>query len=284
MADVLKKVKSGDPLKIPAQTFNTFIEVAQDYQARRFNTGQFPQRDFSQSGIVLVKNSTIYDCDRFGVLGINGPVFSPTDNLEGFKNKVVLTGSAPSEGSNFGNFVITQEPIRSGQIGSAWIAGVCPVQIDMVSGSHKFADVADGDSTVLRSGFSGAAQIVWVESGTGIKWAIVQIGLPVTQVLNHHVARLCLPKFGQGDDFTDNRYWIEELYITNDTWGPKDPIIWADKPGGLNVVATNLQEHLSQSHDLPHGSTSYATVIVYKQYDQYPYFKYYFNGPGIIVG
>ena len=35
MAEPLKKVASGDPLAIPAETFNTFIDMARDYRSRQ---------------------------------------------------------------------------------------------------------------------------------------------------------------------------------------------------------------------------------------------------------
>ena len=167
--DVLKKVKTGDPLRISAQTFNTFIDMVKDYQGRKMCGGQFAQREFSQSGIVLVKNSSLVDCNRFAVLGINGPLFSPTVNLESFKNKVILSCSTPSEYNHLGKFVILQEPIQSGKIGSAWIAGVCPAQINVIHSSHKFADIADGDSTALKSCFSGTARIIWAVRGISVK-------------------------------------------------------------------------------------------------------------------
>ena len=89
------RIFRGDPLRIPAQTFNTFIDVAKDFQARKMQGGQYAQREFSSTGIVLVKNISLADCDRFAVLGIDGPLFSPTVNLESFKNKVVLSCRTP---------------------------------------------------------------------------------------------------------------------------------------------------------------------------------------------
>ena len=38
--DALKKVQSGDPLVIPAQTFNTFIDAARDFKARQLQQGR----------------------------------------------------------------------------------------------------------------------------------------------------------------------------------------------------------------------------------------------------
>ena len=40
MGDSLKKVKSGDDLVIPAQTFNTFVDSARDFLARQHREAQ----------------------------------------------------------------------------------------------------------------------------------------------------------------------------------------------------------------------------------------------------
>ena len=96
MGDSLKKVQSGDPLVIPAQTFNTFVDAARDYQQRAQNRGQKAQPGFRQTGIVPVKNVSGYDCGRFDVLGIDSPVFTPTDSLDAFKNQVALKNNTPA--------------------------------------------------------------------------------------------------------------------------------------------------------------------------------------------
>jgi hypothetical protein len=83
MADSLKKVKSGDPLKIPATTFNTparrslggggFVDSARDYLQRSQGTGQRASRSVSDAGVLLVKNSSGAGRGRFAVLGIGRP-------------------------------------------------------------------------------------------------------------------------------------------------------------------------------------------------------------------
>ncbi len=40
MGDTLKKVQPGDPLVIPAQTFNTFVDAAKDFLRRQHHQGQ----------------------------------------------------------------------------------------------------------------------------------------------------------------------------------------------------------------------------------------------------
>ncbi|MCK4625175.1 MAG: hypothetical protein KAV00_07690 [Phycisphaerae bacterium] len=178
MSDHLKKVKSGDALVIPAQTFNTFIDAARDFRARQHGRAQNAQQTFRSSGIVLVKNISGYDQDRFAVLGINSPVITPTDNEDEFKNRIALRGVVPAEDEHVGRFVILAEPLADGEIGRAFAHGVCPVKVNVEDEAHAYADIEDAQAQYLKSGTSGAAQILWAESGTGEVWAVVRLGVP----------------------------------------------------------------------------------------------------------
>ena len=177
MGDHLKKVQSGDPLKIPAATFNTFIDAARDFQARTSNRGRNVEPGFRRSGIVPVKNASGTDCGRFSVLGIDSPVFTPPEGLESFQNQVVLVGATPSESAHAGGFVILLEPIADCEIGMACVDGVVPVQVDVTDTEHEYADLDDGQTGWLASGISGSARILWKETGTGLKWAVVRLGV-----------------------------------------------------------------------------------------------------------
>ena len=277
--DVLKKVKSGDPLRISAQTFNTFIDMVKDYQGRKMQGGQFAQREFQQTGIVLVKNNSGLDCDRFSVLGIDGLVFTPTDNLEGFKNKVAFKGVTPDESVHLGKFVILQEPIKAGEIGSAWIAGFCPVQVDMINANHKFADIAEADTAALRSGNAGAAQILWVESGTGVKWAAVQIGLPAG--IRSFIAHITDQGPNAEPDYTDERYWVQSINITNSDPTANLTFNWGST-SLYHVTATHLDELNDPTHALPVDRS--IKVIVFEDIAMYSGTRcYYFMGPNIVV-
>jgi len=68
MTGALKKVKSGDALVIPAQTFNTFIDAASDFRSRQQGRAQTAQQRFRSSGIILIKNVSGYDWDRFAAM------------------------------------------------------------------------------------------------------------------------------------------------------------------------------------------------------------------------
>ncbi len=171
----LKKVQSGSPLVIPAQTFNAFIDAARDYQDRQH--GQHSTGMPSPRGdLVLIKNASGADRARFDILGIDTIVINPTDNFTEFTNRPALSGVTPTEADHWGKFAILAEPIRNGALGLGWLAGMCPVKVLVSKEAHGHADVYSGVTAILRSSGSGAAQILWKESGTGVKWAVVRLG------------------------------------------------------------------------------------------------------------
>ena len=172
----LKKVRKGDPLSFPASAFNAFVGAAEFTEATKRSGGGHFTPQFRQAGIVRVKNDSGADRDRFNVLGIDGPIFTPTDNEDTFKNQVALTGVVPDEDYHVGKFVILLEPIPDGKIGLACLDGVCPVKLDVQDEGHEYADVADAEAGRLKSGLRGAAQILWKEFGTGEKWAVIRLG------------------------------------------------------------------------------------------------------------
>jgi len=174
MGDTLRKVQAGDRLQIPAATWNTLLDVAQERQARSQNqTGESQPRGLA-AGIVLVQNTSGADRERFDVLGIDGPIFTPADSEQAFTDRAALKGVTPAEADHLGRFVILAEPVKAGLVARAWAFGVCPVKVQVDDEAHRFADVADGAAAHLVSGSTGAATILWKESGTGQKWALVR--------------------------------------------------------------------------------------------------------------
>jgi hypothetical protein len=147
MGDPFRKVSPGDPLVIPAAAYNTFVDTARDYLDRRNDQGQEAHPAARDSGIVLVRNDIDppQAADRFWVLGIDGPVISPMDNLDEFSNRVVLSGAVPWISTYRGRFVVLLEPLAAGAIGLGVVAGVCPVKVYVNDENHQFADVQNVD-------------------------------------------------------------------------------------------------------------------------------------------
>ena len=74
MGDAMKKVRTGDPLVVPAQAYNAFIDAAKDFHRRTANLGQQATPGYRSAGIVLVSGhggsyaggarEITYDCGR----------------------------------------------------------------------------------------------------------------------------------------------------------------------------------------------------------------------------
>jgi hypothetical protein len=64
-----------------------------------------------------------------------------------------------------------------GKFGMAALTGVFAAKLNVQAESDEYADVEDGVMSRLKTGTSGAAQVLWKESGTGEKWGVVRLGL-----------------------------------------------------------------------------------------------------------
>lgn len=178
------KVTSGDPVNFPASEFNTMLDVNQAHRQRQ--SFQTPPAAGRITDNVPVKNNSGVDVARFGILGIDGILFSPTDNLQEFQNNFALKGITPAAG-HVGNFVIMQTPVANGRIGRGVVCGCTPVQVNVLETTHGFAEIKDTDATQLESAASGSAQIIYKESGIGTKWALIRfaggVGVEQQQVI-----------------------------------------------------------------------------------------------------
>jgi len=205
MGDNMRKVQRGDPLRIPADAYNAFIDTARAYRANQHDVdGASEQGERFNSGVVLVRNESGAARERFDVLTIDGPVFDPNEATDSFKNRVVLKGKTPTD-SDAGNFLILLEPLDVNAIGLACVSGVCPVKVHIKDSDHGFADVSGSETGHLVSNSGGgAAQILWKEDGepaTGVKWAIVRLSnrteMFPARITGHSTAQMESPQWGQ---------------------------------------------------------------------------------------
>jgi len=179
----VNRVQKGQPLRIKAADWNAAQDAAADLAARRNTFGRDWQATFKQTGIVRIRNDSGYDRDRFNVLGIDDTVIKPDENLEEFKNRIALIGVEPKDPDHVGRFAVLLEPIPAGAIGMGVVAGVTVVQVDVQDEDDTFAEIADGVVDNLKSGQAGSALILYKETGTGVKWAVVRLGNPATGLL-----------------------------------------------------------------------------------------------------
>ena len=183
MPDPFRYLQPGDNFPTSVRTWNAMIEAGKLAAADRFGSRFDPLSTTRSSALVRVLNDTGAGLDRCSVVGLDGPVFTPTDSEDAFLREVAFRGVTPTVADHSGKFAVLLEPIAPDTIGRAWVAGVCPVMVDVIDEAHGYADVTDGDGTKLTSSHIGTAQILWFEGGevygpydTGEQWAIVRLG------------------------------------------------------------------------------------------------------------
>ncbi len=188
--DALKKVASGQVLRIPAQAYNAFVDAAEAVRSRALGFGQDALGRDSRNQLVYVRNDSERDLTQFAVLGVDGVVITPQENESEFKVHPVLVGVVPQEDAHRGRFAVLAEPLGMGRIGRAYLVGVCPVRVtipdDAESGGAqaRFADIADDETESLTVSASGAAEILWLdeadaqlpEGEADVRWALVRLG------------------------------------------------------------------------------------------------------------
>ncbi|TWU12852.1 hypothetical protein CA54_16780 [Symmachiella macrocystis] len=195
MGDKFKKAQAGANLNIPAAAYNEFVDASQWVRQRRQDLNVNRQPGFAQAGIIKIKNSSGAARERFDILGIDGPLFTETENAESFYGPMLLDGSSPTDADHTGNFVVLLEPLDVGEIGRAVISGVVPVRLFVAEGSDEsgkqYADVNNSDATRLELLETGGAFVLWRDTvdddGEGEVSAYVRIS-------NQGGAASCDPK------------------------------------------------------------------------------------------
>ena len=169
----MTKVTPGQPVSISALEHNTTLDVNDAWRSGRLQPRRGESSGSTGHDGLLVKNDTGSDRDRFGALGVGTPTFLPTDNLNEYLKRVVLSGQLPTL-SHLGRFAVLLEPLAAGKVGRAAYGGTLPMTLQVDSIHHDRADIANG-SAVLTSNYYGAAEILWQEPGTGLVRATVRI-------------------------------------------------------------------------------------------------------------
>ena len=204
----------GEKYDIAATEINAWNRVAvRDSLARR-KTGNAPAVIDDDPVIIKIRNVSDYDVPRHGIMvpadGENGFVFDPVNNAKQFRSYPRVACVTPTADDR-GRAVITLQPIKTGKHGRAVVAGAAVCQVDMQNESDQWADIFDDNdlpettrNSRLKSGPAGFAQIMSVQSGTGVKWAIVRFPyrathLPVSLTLKKLVYDTTEP-FGAGVD------------------------------------------------------------------------------------
>ena len=160
--------KTGDDIEFYASDWGGMLDLL---RAKNVRSNEQETKAGRNGPFESIRVRPDVDVSQFGIVGLDAPVMTPTDNLPGFKRSVLFTASTPAAGQSM---AIMSEPCAAGKIRDAMIGGVTPVQVDVTDENHGYAALNAGDTTQLESADAGEAKIIWKEAGTGTKWAVIQ--------------------------------------------------------------------------------------------------------------
>jgi hypothetical protein len=158
-----KKAIPGQPLRIAAADWNAAMQAATAHQQA---TNSIMAKTRANSVELLqVANATSNNLPRFAAVQVSGIISHQPGNLV-FRCQLANDNERP--------FFIVQEPLKTGQIGSAVITGLAASKINITDESHWYAQPQPGQQ-YLQSCENSSARIVWAASGTGLKDAVVNL-------------------------------------------------------------------------------------------------------------
>jgi hypothetical protein len=171
-------VRSGEPLVIPAGTYNAMLDAAQAHRNRRMTLA--PHGSGFDSLFIHVVNETGKALQRFDVLGLDSPLETQDENV--FCHQIVFKGTVPQK-KHKGKFAIIQQDAAPNQIVRACIYGATIARIQKSPASQsnsqtngnaeiKFCDIKEDETSTLTSGGNGA-EVLWYDK---TQWAIIRIG------------------------------------------------------------------------------------------------------------
>lgn len=184
MTDLLR-VQPGQSVKqaLSAQAWNRLVDSANWVDEQRTVSRLPAGFEEPRRLIVRVLNATEDPVDRYGILGLDGPIITPDADEGVFLEEITFRGVAPLVPDHQAKFGVLIDPLAAGEIGRAILDGLAIVRLDVQSEGHRYAEVAASQTDHLQSAACASAQILWTapagsEEDGAPRWAIVRLGLP----------------------------------------------------------------------------------------------------------
>jgi hypothetical protein len=187
--DKFQHVYAGQRRQLPADVWNAMLDTIAIVKGMQASGGALTGGRPTPLSAKYVANTTGALLPRFGVVGIDSPIFDPTENLDEFQSRPSLNGVTPALAYHLGNFAVLLEPVAAGDVGLAAVGGLVPCKVYMTSAAdwpqtgqawYDYADIDDGNSNHLIARPYGGARIAWLAAGGGggEQWALVRLGNP----------------------------------------------------------------------------------------------------------
>lgn len=163
---IIRRFVGGDPksLAMKADGLNLLAEGA----ARALQQGTMPPLpDGLREGTsIRIYNDTGLDLDSFAVVEIGTPYITPSDNLVDFLRKPCAMGIVPTSDAARVAIIYGAMPYDQRSVGKAYVSGMCPVQLLVLSSTHTYAKPISGLTDALQTTDSGPYEILYVDTAS----------------------------------------------------------------------------------------------------------------------
>lgn len=168
------RTSPGEPRNHYAAEHNAFLDMWQDFKTKQNDRETFRHARGAYWTLPIVAAE---DFAENGIVALGDPVDTTDD--DNLRTRAVACDGELATNSHW-LFGIVEDGCDTGDTALAIVGGVARVDIDVQHASQIYAGLKTGDKTQLESSFVGPARILWKESGTGTKKAIIMF--PVSEV------------------------------------------------------------------------------------------------------
>jgi hypothetical protein len=166
--------------------------------SRKLPQSRHTRRTFqfaNQPQFSWIVNSCGEDRDQYDILKIEEPFVSPTDDDQGFRERIVWKGVEPTAHCQF---AVLLYPALEGELVPCLTTGQVQARVQITDASITpcFRAGPKSGSYRLHQLATGSAEATWAESGTGDKWTILNLAQH-RQVLCKTVAPILKGTFGE---------------------------------------------------------------------------------------
>jgi hypothetical protein len=186
----------GDLWAPSASEARRYARVADEYERAAHRLGVTAAAPPRGPGVLRVRNDSGAAVDRFAILGIDTTVpIDPADYEDQFLSSPLLAGVTPAQADHDGKFAVTMHAGGVDELIWCVLSGLAVCQVNVAEGEewYEFADVLDADATKLTALPAGAAHVLWRQTGSGDKWAVVRVGNPPGLVYCDYQLKADLP-------------------------------------------------------------------------------------------
>jgi predicted aconitase with swiveling domain len=174
-----KRLIAGKSRRVSASGYNAAMEAAEAYERtlRGQSVPSAATAAFNQT-VVDVRNMLDSPLQRSYVVGLGDWLFDPDndEHLNELAENICVQAVQPDITKHLDRFGVLPSDLVAGEVGPAVVGGLIVAQVQMVDAADLYCTLDDGNVGNLKSAAHGRGRILKVQTGTGVKWALIELG------------------------------------------------------------------------------------------------------------